>query len=307
MIQAKARGVVRGFAGVYKAFRHYCGSAFFIGLVLLFLAGEITLFKQLVCAQDIMLAGVYTEKTDLCGWLMSEKLDGIRGYWTGTEMLSKSGKRLSVPRYFTANFPSFALEGELWAGRGGFSRTVSIVRKSNQEAWQQLKFAIFDVPEMSGGFTERLQHASKWFAKHPSRFVFVIEQIPVKSREHLYKKLEQIERVGGEGLIVRRSAGLYTAGRSSEILKVKNFLDAEAVVLCHFPGKGRNRNRLGALKVQLLDNKAIQFKIGTGFSDRERNNPPPVGTIITFKYYGRYPSGIPRFPSFLRVREDTNL
>ena len=105
--------------------------------------------------------------------------------------------------------------------------------------------------------------------------------------------------------MVRSTDGLYIDGRSTEVLKVKSFLDAEAKVLKHVPGKGRNAGRLGALLVEEPD--GTRFKLGGGFSDAERLSPPPIGSIVTFKYYGRYSSGKPRFPVFLRLRVDAGL
>jgi DNA ligase-1 len=114
-----------------------------------------------------------------------------------------------------------------------------------------------------------------------------------------------VEELGGEGLIVREPDALYTGGRSTEILKVKDFQDAEAVVVGHLPGQGRNLGRLGALLVELPD--GTRFKIGSGFRDEERANPPPIGEVITFKYFGYHQSGLPRFPSFVRIRRDKDL
>jgi DNA ligase-1 len=105
--------------------------------------------------------------------------------------------------------------------------------------------------------------------------------------------------------MVRRPDAFYLAGRSAEILKVKSFQDAEAVVVAHLPGSGRNRDRLGSLLVELPG--GVQFRIGSGFSDAQREYPPPIGEVVTFKHYGFYPSGIPKFPSFLRVRKDRAL
>lgn len=252
-------------------------------------------------ALDIMLPQVYSEGIDVSGWLMSEKLDGVRGYWDGQQMLSKNGNRLYPPAAFTRNLPPFPLEGELWGGRGTFEKTVSIVKKQQpHDGWLELKFAIFDVPRTPGGFLQRLQRATDWFKKHPSRFAFVIVQKPVRDPDELKVELKRMEALGGEGLIVRKPDALYTTGRSREILKVKSYLDTEAVVIAHIQGTGRNLGRMGSLLVELPD--ATQFKIGTGFSDAQRDNPPPVGATITFKYYGLYASGIPKFPSFLRIR-----
>ena len=253
-----------------------------------------------------MLPKVYSEQVNVCGWLMSEKLDGVRGYWDGQQLLSKNGHLLNPPQEFIRGLPDFPLEGELWGGRGTFEQTAATVkRKQPHDGWLQLKFAIFDVPDNSGKFTQRIKTAQDWFAVHPSPYAFVIPQTPVRDNKHLQEELERIEGLGGEGLIVRQPDAFYVSGRSMEILKVKSYQDAEATVVASLPGKGRNEGRLGSLLVQLDD--GTQFRIGTGFSDAERENPPAVGEVITFKYYGKYQSGTPKFPVFLRVRQDRGL
>jgi len=259
-------------------------------------------------ALDIMLPQVFTDDVDVVGWLMSEKLDGVRGYWDGKRLLSKNGNPFYPPKVFTQDFPTFPLEGELWGGRGTFEKTVSTVKKKQpHDGWLQLRFAIFDVPRAPGGFTHRLQNAQDWFEKNPPGFAFVIPQKIITDNEELKAELKRVEELGGEGLIVRRPDTLYAKGRTDEILKVKSFFDMEAVVVAHIKGQGRNKGRLGSLLVELADKQKTRFKIGTGFSDEERDNPPAIGSIITFKYYGFYASGIPKFPSFLRMRTDTAL
>ena len=274
---------------------------------------RIILVCLLLCLQplscfglDIMLPQVYTENIDVSGWLMSEKLDGVRGYWDGRQLLSKNGHPLHPPGEFLVNFPPFALEGEIWGGRVTFAQTVSTVKKQQpNDGWLKLRFGIFDVPEAEGGFSSRLEQAKEWFAQHPSKFAFVIDQKRVQDSQELKTELARIEKLGGEGLIVRRPDTLYAKGRSRDILKVKSFYDAEAVVVAHIPGKGRNQGRLGSLLVELPDK--IRCKIGSGFTDAQRLDPPPIGAVITYKYYGLYESGRPKFPSFLRIRSDDSL
>ncbi len=257
-------------------------------------------------ATEPMLPRVYREQADISGWLMSEKLDGVRGHWDGKRLLSKNGKILFPPSEFTAQLPKFALEGELWGGRGTFEQTVSIVTKRQPHTgWLQLKFAIFDVPQTPDNFITRIAKANAWFTSHPSDYAFVIPQITVQDQTELQLELKRIEALDGEGLIVHNPEALYKAGRSSEVLKVKNYQDDEATVVAHLTGKGRNTGRLGALLVRLED--GTQFKIGSGFSDLERENPPEIGTLITFKFYNKYQSGIPKFPSFIRIRQDKSL
>jgi len=275
----------------------------FIGLLLLTTK---LLLSTSIDASELMLPQVYSVQVEVAGWLASEKLDGVRGYWDGQRLLSKHGHELFPPEAFIHDLPPFPLEGELWGGRGRFEQTVGIVRQQRpHDGWLQLKFAIFDVPQAAGAFTERLALASAWLAAHPSEYAFVIPQLPVKGAVELQRELQRIEALGGEGLIVRDPEARYSAGRSAKILKVKSCQDAEAAVVAHLPGQGRNAGRLGALLVEGED--GIRFRIGSGFSDAERDSPPPVGALVTYKYYGTYQSGLPKFPTYLRIRRDRNL
>lgn len=252
-----------------------------------------------------MLPQVYAEGDAVAGWWMSEKLDGVRGYWDGRLLWSKQGKLLQPPRAFVAGLPDFALEGELWGGRGSFERTAAVVRQLQSADWLQLQFAIFDAPTGSGPFSERIEQARRWFQDHPTPYAFVIEQIPLADQAQLQAELQRVEAAGGEGLMVRNPQAHYAAGRSAEVLKVKSFADAEAVVIEHLPGQGENQGRLGALLVERPD--GLRFRLGTGFSAAERLQPPPLGSSVSYKYYGLYPSGIPRFPAFLRLRQDQGM
>jgi DNA ligase-1 len=102
--------------------------------------------------------------------------------------------------------------------------------------------------------------------------------------------------------MLRQPRSRYEVGRSLTLLKVKSFRDAEARVLEHLQGAGRHKGRLGALLVELAD--GTRFSVGTGFSDAERGAPPPVGSVITFRYQELSESGVPRFPSYVGVRGD---
>jgi DNA ligase-1 len=132
--------------------------------------------------------------------------------------------------------------------------------------------------------------------------VRVLEQERCRGVAHLGEELARIDALGGEGLMVRQPDSHYEAGRSSTLLKIKRFHDAEARVIGHLPGAGRHKGRLGALDVELPD--GTPFSVGTGFSDAQRENPPAVGSVITFRYQELSDRGVPRFPSFVRARRD---
>lgn len=249
-----------------------------------------------------MLATNWLPSIDVNGWWLSEKLDGVRGCWTGKEMLSRSGKKIKIPEWFTKNFPPFPLDGELWIGRGRFSEVISIVRtKKAGKEWEKVAYYIFDLPENGVVFEKGIDIAKKWFEKNPSPYVKIIEQKLCINRLYLMNELKRVEDLQGEGLMLRRPGSVYKKGRSRDILKVKTFHDAEALVVGHIQGSGKNSHRMGSIRVELLN--GVRFLIGTGFTDSERENPPPIGSIITFKYKEINKSGIPRFASFLRVKQ----
>lgn len=130
-----------------------------------------------------------------------------------------------------------------------------------------------------------------------------VEQFKVSDHAQLRSMLDRVVKNGGEGLMLHRGASLYRAERSDDLLKLKPYQDAEARVIGHLPGKGKNSGMLGALLVETVE--GVQFRIGTGFSDADRRNPPPLECWVTYRFTGlNEKSGIPRFARFMRVRVD---
>jgi DNA ligase-1 len=251
----------------------------------------------------VLLAERWENDTDLSGWWMSEKLDGVRAYWDGKQFLSRQGNLFYAPDWFVERLPAVPLDGELWLDRKKFQRTVSIVRRQDKsDLWKELRFVVFDAPAAAGGFEDRLAFLADAFARQPLPFARSHEHQLCKGVDHLRAELARVEALGGEGLMLRQPGSKYIAGRSATLLKVKSFQDAEATVLKHLPGAGKHKGRLGALFVQLAD--GTQFSVGTGFSDAERKSPPPVGSVITFRYQELSDGGVPRFPSYVGVRAD---
>lgn len=245
----------------------------------------------------------YTGKEDIKGWVMSEKLDGIRGYWDGNHLLTRKGLPLHPPPWFIKNFPAFELDGELWSKQGDFEFIQSVVLDAEPgPGWEKINYHIFEVPNHKGTFFHRLDRAKEWFKSHPSTHVKVIRQILIQDRSDLDHFFLEVESRGGEGVIVKNPYMPYQTGRNAHVLKVKKARDMEGVVMGINKGKGKYENAMGSLTLK-LENGVI-FKLGTGFTDLVRNNPPAVGTTVTFKYHGFSKNGVPKFASFLRVRAD---
>lgn len=252
----------------------------------------------------IPLANVYHPSVNLEDYWVSEKLDGVRAYWDGEKLWSRGGHVYAAPHWFTAQFPRHPLDGELWSGRGRFAELSGVVRKAQplDEEWRQVRFHVFDLPVPEKVFEQRYRQLKQLVKASGSPYLALVVQRPVASHPELMAELEQVVAAGAEGLMLKRRNSRYQAGRSDDLLKVKTHDDAEATVVGHLQGKGKYEGLMGSLEVELANGR--RFRIGTGFSDVERHNPPTVGTVITFRYRGFTATGLPRFASFLRVRND---
>ena len=255
-------------------------------------------------APSLMLAEVYRPGMSLADYWVSEKYDGVRGYWDGKQLWTRGGERVVAPAWFTASLPKQPLDGELWAGRGRFAHAVSTVRSQtpNDVAWRQMHFMVFDLPAQPGDFTARLAALRKLLPITEAPWVVPVPQERATTHAELQALLDKTVKMGGEGLVLHRGGSLYRGERNNDLLKVKPYDDAEARVVAHVPGKGKHTGRLGALVVETPEGK--RFKLGTGLTDAERDNPPPVGSWITYRYNGTHPSGLPRFARFMRIRDD---
>ena len=246
---------------------------------------------------NLLLLKVYKDQ-NVSGWVMSEKLDGIRAFWDGKHLISRGGKIIHAPKWFTKNYPPFAIDGELWSKRGDFENISSIVRdRVPSEKWHEIKHYIFEVPNAAGGLFVRLAKVKPYEGKN----IRIIAQKDVKNREDLQAFLKSVEKLGGEGVVVRDPNAAYINKRTSKALKVKSFQDAECEVMKILKGKGKYSGKMGSIECKLSN--TTLFKIGSGFSDAQRSNPPKVGTIITFKYKEMTKYGKPRFPVFLRTKK----
>ena len=258
-------------------------------------------------APALMLANVYHPGIDLSAYWLSEKYDGVRGYWDGQRLRTRGGETVHAPGWFTAGWPALPMDGELWAGRGRFEETVSTVRQQTPDdtAWRNIRFMVFDLPEAPGVFSERLVAYRQLVRQINRPWVQAVPQERADSHAALRARLDQMVRSGGEGLMLHRGDSLYRAVRNDDLLKVKTHEDAEAQVIGHVRGQGKYVGLTGALLVQAADGR--RFRIGSGLSDALRREPPGLGVWVTYRHRGLHDSGLPRFPSFLRVRTDLSL
>jgi len=243
------------------------------------------------------------EDLDPTGWLYSEKLDGVRAWWDGSNFLSRQGNVFHAPDWFKAGLPDHLLDGELWIDRGKFQGTLAVVRRlDGGDMWKSVKYVVFDAPHLTDkGFEERLEALEEICTSSANKHIKFHPHHAVQSRKHLLDELKAVAALGGEGLMIRKPGALYEAGRSATILKVKPWDDAEAVVIGYEPGKGRHKGVVGGLLVRMPNGK--EFNLGTGLTDEERRNPPKVGATVTYSFAGLTDDGIPKCTGFIAIRD----
>ena len=249
---------------------------------------------------QLQLAQSYQQQGMLSAFWISEKLDGVRIFWDGKQVRSRSGQWIKLPDELLKQLPAFALDAELWAGRGQFQQVMQALQSSGAGFWQGIRLMVFDAPQQPGTFTERLQFLQQQLQQ--TAFVQLLPQQQLQTKAQLDELLQQVVAGGGEGLMLHHAEALYQSGRVSHLQKLKLFEDAEARVVAHLPGKGQFTGMMGALLVELPDGR--RFKLGSGFTVAERQNPPEIGRLVTFQYQGLTHKGTPRFAVFVRERPE---
>jgi DNA ligase-1 len=256
-----------------------------------------------VAPPALLLAERYRDDIDVSRYWVSEKLDGVRAIWDGKTLRFRSGNTVPAPRWFIDGLPKVPLDGELWLARGSFDQISAIVRRQapDDAEWRRARYMIFELPDAPGTFTDRVDQIKAVAAAAKLPWLQAAPQFRLPDAAALQKKLRDIVRQGGEGLMLHRADATYETGRSGVLLKLTPWLDAEATVVGHRPGKGKYAGMLGALQMEMPDGR--RFALGSGLTDALRRNPPPIGTVITYRYRELTKNGMPRFPRYLRVRD----
>ena len=251
----------------------------------------------------LMLAREADSGIDPVGFLVSEKYDGVRAIWDGRALRFRSGLPVAAPAWFLSRLPAQPLDGELWMGRQRFEALSGVVRKAMpvDAEWGQLHYQVFDLPGAGAPFAERAARITMLAKQLGWPQLVAVEQSPLADRASLQRRFDAVVRAGGEGLVLHRASALWRPGHSDDLLKLKPLHDAEAVVTAHLAGQGKHEGRLGALRVR--NEEGIEFLVGTGFGDAQRQQPPALGSRITYTHRGLTATGVPRFASFLRKHE----
>ncbi|MEI7785272.1 MAG: DNA ligase [Betaproteobacteria bacterium] len=253
--------------------------------------------------RDVQLASAWPLGRSPQGFLVSEKFDGVRALWDGRDLRFRSGREIAAPAWFLAALPAMPLDGELWVDRGQFDRVSGTVRRTvpDEAQWRALRYMVFDAWGLQEPFAQRVDRVAQALSAAGQPWLVAVAHEAVETVQALQARLQATVKQGGEGLVLHRADALWRAGRTEALFKLKPEPDEEGQVVGYQPGQGRLAGQTGALLLQTAQGQ--RFALGAGLSDALRRKPPPVGTWVTYRYRDRTASGLPRFASFLRVRD----
>lgn len=278
-----------------------------------------------------------------------------------TGLWSRYGNVIHAPDWFLDQLPKYCLDGELWSGRNNFQKTASIIKDLIPgDGWDTIKYMIFDMPWVTTLFNDGdisvqnykvyLRGCQQWtkgvYDPRCIDFEAVYKYLEINLKqtdnlivhrqlrlpfstpdalEYLYKILDEVTNQGGEGLMLRKPSAWWEPKRSYNILKVKKFQDAEAIVTGYTTGRETEKGSkllglMGAL-ITSFNGKRLEL---SGFTDAERifnsdksvtwasTNPGkevpdwienllfPRGSQISFRYRELTDDGIPKEARYWR-------
>lgn len=280
------------------------------------------------------------------GIFIQPKLDGVRAIWTSKQLLTRSGKEiLGCPQlisYLSEKFPSTSFDGELYSHTENFDNIVGNVKRTKKiEENLNIEYHVYDIPTIGTNikFTDRLARLKELILEKDAGRIRLVETRQIEpdlslTTKDLVKDLNIYAEHGYEGTMVRNGDGIYVSKRSSDLLKIKSWEDdefelvgceqlttKEKIMLSEWePGAlqysdgSYYRNGIetpveavGRLVLRTKD--GTEFGVGTGLTDEQRKSlwlDLPIGQMIQIKYQELTKDGIPRFPVFLRIRDDND-
>lgn len=239
-----------------------------------------------------MITPTVSDDYDIKDYYVSEKLDGLRGYWDGKNLYSKNKNLYTPPKDFIKDFPPFVIDGELYCGKE-FEKTLSDVKSSK---FNCAKLYVFEVPFQKGDLKERLKVLKDYLKTHPNDNIKIIEQLEFNDEKSFQEYFDELKKQGAEGVVLHKKYEDYHTKKGKSLIKIKHYQTSQ----CEIIKLNYTRNLLKNYECKWND-KII--KIGSGFSNDHRKNPLNVGKTISFKYYRLSKNKIPIHTVFISVIE----
>jgi DNA ligase-1 len=270
-----------------------------------------------------MLAHKYNEdKADYPAFIQP-KLDGVRCLFSAKGAFSRTGNQFMNVMHIEkaleplfAKYPNIVVDGELYNHglKDDFEKIISLVRKQKPtvqdivEASQMTQYHVYDIASME-------------YATYTDRNLFILAESCFKNKyciqvtptrlatdfDDAQKYHEKNLKAGYEGSIYRTPSGKYKGTRSWDLMKFKDFHDAEATIINYEVGKGKREGTLGKFIMEDEHGNVFGCPPGKGYdykgmADLLENIHDYIGQVATFTYFQRTQAGSYRHPLFKCLR-----
>ena len=267
-----------------------------------------------------MLAHKYNEdKADYPAFIQP-KLDGVRCLFTAKGAVSRANNQFMNVQHieqalkpFFAKNPTAILDGELYNHglKDDFEKIISLVKKrkptdaDRAEAKELVQFHVYDVPTMKiGTYTDRYLFLCTLTYTYPICKVTTELALDFDEAKKMHDKNLKL---GYEGSIYRTTYGKYKGTRSWDLMKFKDFHDAEATIVGYEIGKGKREGTLGKFIMQDYEGNKFGCPPGKGYNYKDlanmlENIHDYIGQYATFTYFERTKAGSYRHPHYKAIR-----
>ena len=270
-----------------------------------------------------MLAHKYNEdKADYLAYIQP-KLDGVRCLFTAKGAFSRADNQFMNVEHieqalkpFFAKNPTAVLDGELYNHglKDDFEKIISLVKKRKPtkddrvEAAELVEYHIYDVASMTiANYTTRLNYINSISNFQWNHILRRVDTKVALDFDDALKMHNKNLKLGYEGSIYRSFEGKYKGTRSWDLMKFKDFHDAEATIVDFVAGKGKRTGTLGKFIMQ--DDEGVEFGCppGKGYNydalaEMLENAAQYVGQLATFTYFERTKAGSYRHPHYKCLR-----
>ena len=274
-----------------------------------------------------MLAKDYKKEKSKINWgtavLVQPKLDGQRCIAVldpsadKVVLWSRTGKEITTCQHIVDDLEelredllnTMVLDGELYAHELTFQENMKLIKKYRPNETEQIKYHVYDLVYDDLDFYDRY---AVWKREYVIRDYEHTENVPtfqISTENELLRLHAQFLEQGYEGTIVRHGdAGYKQKSRSSNLLKYKDFIDAQHIIVNVIPSEKRPEH--GVVVCALTESgDTPTFKANPKMSHAQReelltNKQNYIGQWAEIRYFERTDDGLPRFPVFVGVRND---
>jgi DNA ligase 1 len=276
---------------------------------------------ELIPTFDVALANSYDEKMakkinlNKDTWFVSRKLDGCRCICIIDEngepkYFSRAGNEFMTLKNLDAEIISLGLknmviDGEICMmdanGNENFQGIIKEIKRKDHTIENPF-FYMFDILTMeefvnkegTTPFSTRNVQLDNLFFEKEFKNIGYLQQTILLDEKMLAFKIAEAGELGWEGLMLRKDAP-YQGKRSNDVLKVKQFHDAEYIVvdlenaINRVIVDGKEVEEL-MLKNIIIEHKGSRVQVGSGFSHEQKRfyfeNPNEIlGKQVTVQYF----------------------